>query len=83
MHCKLAQSSNAQTRVDRGAPARFLRSFRVFPLNYRTFLDKERNGQAWLQLCSEEHGPKDLVVFAQRAEETGFSYAMISDHYHP
>src|SRR2546421_2558856 len=35
------------------------------------------------KLCSEEHGPQDLVRFAQRAEAAGFTFAMISDHYHP
>jgi G6PDH family F420-dependent oxidoreductase len=34
-------------------------------------------------LSCEEHAPKDLVRYAQRAEAAGFSYAMISDHYHP
>jgi coenzyme F420-dependent glucose-6-phosphate dehydrogenase len=34
-------------------------------------------------LSSEEHPPNDLVRFAQRAEETGFTFAAISDHYHP
>ena len=32
---------------------------------------------------SEEFGPRDLVRFAQRAEEVGFTFAAISDHYHP
>ena len=36
-----------------------------------------------LALSSEEHPPNDLVRFAQRAEETGFEFAMISDHFHP
>jgi coenzyme F420-dependent glucose-6-phosphate dehydrogenase len=35
------------------------------------------------KLCSEEHGPLDLVRYARRAEEVGFSFAMISDHFHP
>ncbi|HXG63847.1 MAG TPA: TIGR03557 family F420-dependent LLM class oxidoreductase [Blastocatellia bacterium] len=35
------------------------------------------------KLCSEEHSPNDLVHFARRAEEAGFQFAMISDHYHP
>ena len=35
------------------------------------------------QLSSEEHPAPDLVGYARRAEETGFSYAVISDHYHP
>jgi coenzyme F420-dependent glucose-6-phosphate dehydrogenase len=35
------------------------------------------------KLCSEEHSPTDLVRFARRAEEAGFTFAMISDHYHP
>ena len=35
------------------------------------------------KLCSEEHGPNDLVSFARRAEEVGFDFAMISDHFHP
>jgi coenzyme F420-dependent glucose-6-phosphate dehydrogenase len=34
-------------------------------------------------LSSEEHGPKELVGFARRAEEVGFDYGMISDHFHP
>ncbi|MEZ4869132.1 MAG: TIGR03557 family F420-dependent LLM class oxidoreductase [Caldilineaceae bacterium] len=34
-------------------------------------------------LSSEEHGPNDLVRYAQRAEEVGFTFALISDHYHP
>jgi coenzyme F420-dependent glucose-6-phosphate dehydrogenase len=34
-------------------------------------------------LSSEEHGPNDLVGLARRAEETGFDFLMISDHYHP
>jgi coenzyme F420-dependent glucose-6-phosphate dehydrogenase len=34
-------------------------------------------------LSSEEHEPNDLVRHAQRAEETGFSFALISDHFHP
>ena len=34
-------------------------------------------------LSSEEHSPNDLVHYAQRAEEVGFSFALISDHYHP
>ena len=39
--------------------------------------------QLGYKLCSEEHGPADLVRFAQRAEAVGFTFAMISDHYHP
>jgi G6PDH family F420-dependent oxidoreductase len=34
-------------------------------------------------LSSEEHPPRDLVQYAQRAEEVGFTFALISDHYHP
>jgi G6PDH family F420-dependent oxidoreductase len=34
-------------------------------------------------LSSEEHGPRDLVRNARRAEEAGFSFALISDHFHP
>ncbi len=34
-------------------------------------------------LSSEEHGPRDLVRYARRAEEVGFTFALISDHYHP
>jgi coenzyme F420-dependent glucose-6-phosphate dehydrogenase len=35
------------------------------------------------QLSSEEHPAPDLVGYARRAEEVGFSYAVISDHFHP
>ncbi|MDQ3670422.1 MAG: LLM class flavin-dependent oxidoreductase, partial [Actinomycetota bacterium] len=34
-------------------------------------------------LSSEEHPPNDLVAAARRAEEAGFTYALISDHFHP
>lgn len=34
-------------------------------------------------LSSEEHRPNDLVRYARAAEEAGFSFALISDHYHP
>ena len=34
-------------------------------------------------LASEEHGAIDLVRHAARAEEAGFTFAVISDHYHP
>jgi coenzyme F420-dependent glucose-6-phosphate dehydrogenase len=34
-------------------------------------------------LSSEEHGPSDLVRFAKAAEDAGFTYALISDHFHP
>src|SRR5881394_2507316 len=34
-------------------------------------------------LSSEEHTPDDLIHYAHRAEESGFSFALISDHFHP
>lgn len=34
-------------------------------------------------LSSEEHAPSDLVRYAQQAEEAGFTFALISDHFHP
>jgi coenzyme F420-dependent glucose-6-phosphate dehydrogenase len=34
-------------------------------------------------LSSEEHAPTDLVRYAKRAEDAGFGFALISDHYHP
>jgi alkanesulfonate monooxygenase SsuD/methylene tetrahydromethanopterin reductase-like flavin-dependent oxidoreductase (luciferase family) len=34
-------------------------------------------------LSSEEHGPCELVRFAQQAETAGFDFALISDHFHP
>ena len=34
-------------------------------------------------LSSEEHGPKELVRNARAAEEAGFAFATISDHFHP
>ena len=35
------------------------------------------------KLMSEEHGPADLVRNAKRAEQAGFDFAAISDHYFP
>ena len=34
-------------------------------------------------LSCEEHGPNDLVRYARRAEDAGFDFVLISDHYHP
>jgi coenzyme F420-dependent glucose-6-phosphate dehydrogenase len=34
-------------------------------------------------LSSEEHRPSDLVRYARQAEESGFPFALISDHFHP
>jgi coenzyme F420-dependent glucose-6-phosphate dehydrogenase len=34
-------------------------------------------------LSAEEHGPGALVQNAVRAEETGFTFALVSDHIHP
>jgi G6PDH family F420-dependent oxidoreductase len=36
-----------------------------------------------LTLSSEEHGPRELVDLARRAEAAGFDFASISDHFHP
>jgi len=35
------------------------------------------------KLCSEECGPNDLVKYARMAEERGFTFGLISDHFHP
>ncbi|HKZ08820.1 MAG TPA: TIGR03557 family F420-dependent LLM class oxidoreductase [Methylomirabilota bacterium] len=35
------------------------------------------------KLSSEEHPPADLVRYAQMAQDSGFGFALISDHYHP
>ena len=34
-------------------------------------------------LSSEEHSPRELVGNAQRAEDAGFSFVLLSDHFHP
>lgn len=34
-------------------------------------------------LSSEEHGPVELAQNAQMAEDAGFEFALISDHFHP
>jgi G6PDH family F420-dependent oxidoreductase len=34
-------------------------------------------------LSSEEHAPRDLVTHARQAEEAGFAFVSISDHFHP
>src|SRR5690242_21711126 len=34
-------------------------------------------------LSSEEHTPQALVANARRAEQAGFTFAGISDHFHP
>ncbi len=35
------------------------------------------------KLSSEEFGPRELVDFAVRAEQAGFAFGLISDHFHP
>ena len=39
--------------------------------------------QLGYKLSSEEFGPRELVDNARRAEEAGFTFALISDHFHP
>lgn len=34
-------------------------------------------------LSSEEHPPNDLVANARLAEDSGFEFALVSDHFHP
>src|ERR671933_255145 len=34
-------------------------------------------------ISSEEHSPRDLVANARAAEDAGFTFGLISDHYHP
>src|SRR3954451_1701003 len=34
-------------------------------------------------LSSEEHSPAELVRLARAAEQAGFTFALVSDHYHP
>ena len=34
-------------------------------------------------LSSEEHGPGDLLLNGRIAEESGFDFLSISDHFHP
>jgi coenzyme F420-dependent glucose-6-phosphate dehydrogenase len=34
-------------------------------------------------LSSEEHAPGDLVEYARKAEQAGFEFGLISDHFHP
>jgi coenzyme F420-dependent glucose-6-phosphate dehydrogenase len=34
-------------------------------------------------MSSEEHRPNDLVRHARHAEDAGFTFALISDHFHP
>lgn len=36
-----------------------------------------------IHLSTEEHGPDRLIATARRAEELGFGFATISDHFHP
>jgi len=35
------------------------------------------------KLCSEEQSPQELIDCGRHAEAVGFTFAMISDHYHP
>ena len=35
------------------------------------------------KLSSEEFAPSDLVRYGRMAEDSGFEFALISDHFHP
>ena len=35
------------------------------------------------KMMTEEHGPKELVENARMAEDAGFDFVSISDHFHP
>ena len=43
----------------------------------------ERMPELGYSLSAEEHPPNDLIRFAKQAEDAGFTYALISDHFHP
>ena len=43
----------------------------------------DRRVQIGFTLSSEEHGPHVLVDHAVRAEQLGFDFCVISDHFHP
>lgn len=36
-----------------------------------------------INLASEAHDPNELTEYARRAEDAGFDFAVVSDHYHP
>jgi coenzyme F420-dependent glucose-6-phosphate dehydrogenase len=44
---------------------------------------EEHHVELGYSLSGEEHRPLDLVEHAHRAEEVGFPFALISDHFHP
>jgi coenzyme F420-dependent glucose-6-phosphate dehydrogenase len=47
-------------------------------------MKKRSNGiSLGYKLSSEEQAPRDLVRYAQMAEDSGFDFALISDHFHP
>src|SRR6185503_21392526 len=46
-------------------------------------MSQRREMKIGYSLSSEETAPKDLVRYAVRAEQAGFSFALISDHFHP
>jgi hypothetical protein len=57
------------------------RSETVSAITRRTAVpNKTKVGYA---LSSEEHGPNDLVRNAVLAEQAGFDFVMVSDHFHP
>ena len=70
--------TSGQTRLPSGRPA----SSSADPASdvHETRPMDARFGYA---LSSEEHSSPDLVRHAARAEEAGFEFALISDHFHP
>jgi hypothetical protein len=56
---------------------------RLIVLVIEQSVDENSMVEIGYNLSSEEHSPLDLVCYARQAEEAGFSFASISDHYHP
>jgi coenzyme F420-dependent glucose-6-phosphate dehydrogenase len=58
--------------------------FEVFFLSRFKLANEDSNKiELVYALLSEEHRPEKLVEYAQLAETAGFTFATISDHYHP
>src|SRR5581483_8672854 len=77
--CRIRCGGQGSRRLGGRAPGAAARSGRVAP----ALLRRVRMATYGYKLMSEEHGPSELVRNACRAEEVGFDFVAISDHYHP
>ena len=84
VHCPDLLACFRKTKSNRSLARSLLRfpGIEAYHLNQHR-PGKERRWSLGYTLSSEEQAPRDSVKYAVRAEELGFEFVSISDHFHP